>query len=193
MSATKKRRVSKLKKPKSELQQQSKGGTRTAENTKNVKVVKTAKLCAKTESQSLQSLQYSVDDLKPGQKYPTPSPAAGLRVFYETLLEQNKDSLMALKWCVEYGVHPKGVDPTDAMGLLKQRLAQHKKQQKQSDSAKNNRKTKKPQSSKRKKRSGARATQSHADANDFMSAADVGLAVDSGGFTEDMHGGAMGF
>ena len=40
----------------------------------------------------------------PGQKYPTPSPGNGDRVFYETLLESNPESLMAQEWCVFYGV-----------------------------------------------------------------------------------------
>jgi hypothetical protein len=40
----------------------------------------------------------------PGQKYPTPSPGNGDRVFYETLLNQSPDSHMAQEWCVSYGV-----------------------------------------------------------------------------------------
>ncbi len=39
----------------------------------------------------------------PGQKYPTPTLGEPSRAFYESLLEQNPDSLMALKWCIEYG------------------------------------------------------------------------------------------
>jgi len=52
------------------------------------------------------SLQYGEKDRKPGQKYPTPSPGQGTRVFYETLLVQRNDSKMALKWCTEHGVYP---------------------------------------------------------------------------------------
>eukprot|EP00567_Pseudictyota_dubia_P013221 CAMPEP_0197439146 /NCGR_PEP_ID=MMETSP1175-20131217/5952_1 /TAXON_ID=1003142 /ORGANISM="Triceratium dubium, Strain CCMP147" /LENGTH=114 /DNA_ID=CAMNT_0042968997 /DNA_START=146 /DNA_END=490 /DNA_ORIENTATION=- len=44
------------------------------------------------------------DDLKPGQKFPTPTPGFGDRVFYETLLRQRPDSAMAQEWCVNYGV-----------------------------------------------------------------------------------------
>ena len=44
--------------------------------------------------------------LKPGQKYPTPTPGFGDRVFYETLLRQRPDSEMAQEWCVNYGVLP---------------------------------------------------------------------------------------
>jgi hypothetical protein len=46
----------------------------------------------------------STETYKPGQKKPTPPPADSTRVFYETLLEQNPKSIMAAKWCVEYGV-----------------------------------------------------------------------------------------
>jgi len=41
---------------------------------------------------------------KPGQKYPTPTPGFGDRVFYETLNRQRPDSLMAREWCLAYGV-----------------------------------------------------------------------------------------
>jgi hypothetical protein len=41
-----------------------------------------------------------------GQKYPTPTPGFGDRVFYETLLKQRPDSIMAQEWCVAYGVLP---------------------------------------------------------------------------------------
>ena len=37
-------------------------------------------------------------DVKPGQKYPTPTPGFGDRVFYETLLRQRPDSAMAQEW-----------------------------------------------------------------------------------------------
>ena len=35
-----------------------------------------------------------------GQKFPTPTPGFGDRVFYETLLRQRPDSLMAQEWYV---------------------------------------------------------------------------------------------
>ena len=41
---------------------------------------------------------------KAGQRYATPSPGSGDRVFYETLLNQKPDSEMAQEWCVAYGV-----------------------------------------------------------------------------------------
>ena len=41
---------------------------------------------------------------KPGQKFATPSPGSGARVFYETLLMEKPDCIMALAWCVEHGI-----------------------------------------------------------------------------------------
>ena len=38
------------------------------------------------------------DELKPGQKFPTPTPGMGDRVFYETLLRQRPTSEMAQEW-----------------------------------------------------------------------------------------------
>jgi hypothetical protein len=46
---------------------------------------------AEIENQHMQD----VSDYKPGQKYPTPAPANGDRVFYESLLEQKPSSEMA--------------------------------------------------------------------------------------------------
>lgn len=46
-------------------------------------------------------------ELKPGQKFPTPTRGFGDRVFYETLLKQNPNSEMAQEWCVNYGVLPR--------------------------------------------------------------------------------------
>ncbi len=43
------------------------------------------------------------DLLLPGQKHPTPPMGDASRAFYESLLEQKPNSIMALKWCIEYG------------------------------------------------------------------------------------------
>ena len=47
------------------------------------------------------------DDLEslllPGQKFPTPPQGDASRAFYESLLEQKPESMMALRWCIEYG------------------------------------------------------------------------------------------
>ena len=42
----------------------------------------------------------TTEELKPGQKFPTPTPGFGDRVFYETLLRQRPDSVMAQEWFV---------------------------------------------------------------------------------------------
>mmetsp|Transcript_41170 Transcript_41170/g.45997 ORF Transcript_41170/g.45997 Transcript_41170/m.45997 type:complete len:93 (+) Transcript_41170:86-364(+) len=41
---------------------------------------------------------------KPGQKYPTPTPGFGDRVFYESLLKQRPASEMAQDWCLNHGI-----------------------------------------------------------------------------------------
>ena len=48
--------------------------------------------------------QPSKSTFKIGQKFPTPSPGNGDRVFYETLYRQKPESEMAQDWCVAYGV-----------------------------------------------------------------------------------------
>jgi len=40
---------------------------------------------------------------KPGQKFHIPSNGDGIRVFYESLYEQNRDDYIAIKYMVEYG------------------------------------------------------------------------------------------
>jgi hypothetical protein len=40
------------------------------------------------------------EDLKPGQKFPTPTPGFGDRVFYETLYRQRPESQIAQEWWV---------------------------------------------------------------------------------------------
>merc|ERR1711920_816414 len=43
---------------------------------------------------------------KEGQKNLTPPVADSTRAFYESLLEENPDSKIAIKFCVEYGILP---------------------------------------------------------------------------------------
>ena len=102
---------------------------------------------------------------------------------------------MALKWCVEHGVNPTALDPNKAVVLLKERLAKHKQQQKQADSSVSAGKKRSSASvaSKKKKNRKKSRKRAQVDAGDFMSAADVGLGVDAGGYTEDMLGGMTGF
>ena len=40
----------------------------------------------------------------PGQKYPAPPSNDATRTFYESLLKQKPDSLMAQEWCLKHGV-----------------------------------------------------------------------------------------
>mmetsp|Transcript_9009 Transcript_9009/g.11967 ORF Transcript_9009/g.11967 Transcript_9009/m.11967 type:complete len:164 (+) Transcript_9009:75-566(+) len=44
------------------------------------------------------------DEIKPGQRYPTPTPGEGTRVYYESLFHQNPRSELAQEWCVNYGI-----------------------------------------------------------------------------------------
>lgn len=55
---------------------------------------------------SNQETLVSTSNYKVGQKFPTPSPGNGDRVFYETLLKQRPDSEMAQEFCIQYGVLP---------------------------------------------------------------------------------------
>mmetsp|Transcript_143894 Transcript_143894/g.447042 ORF Transcript_143894/g.447042 Transcript_143894/m.447042 type:complete len:171 (-) Transcript_143894:90-602(-) len=41
---------------------------------------------------------------KVGQKYSPPPTSDPLRAFYESLLQENEDSAIAVRWCVEHGV-----------------------------------------------------------------------------------------
>jgi hypothetical protein len=75
-----------------------------------------------------------ITEYKPGQKYPTPAPANGDRVFYESLLSQRPNSEMAQEWCVVYGIleeneasrvyklicKRKGVTPASPMKIKKE-------------------------------------------------------------------------
>jgi len=54
----------------------------------------------------------------------TPPPGAGTRVFYESLYKQNPHSLMALKYCVEYGCLPREECEKAVEKLEKMKLAQ---------------------------------------------------------------------
>jgi len=46
----------------------------------------------------IQLIRMGEENLKPGQKQPTPTPGNGDRVFYETLFRQRPDSQMAQEW-----------------------------------------------------------------------------------------------
>ena len=59
----------------------------------------------------------------PGQKNSTPPAGDATRAFYESLLEQRPDSIMAKKYCVEYGC----LDPDKANEFLKELEKKKKK------------------------------------------------------------------
>eukprot|EP00916_Digyalum_oweni_P027081 GHVL01044442.1.p1 GENE.GHVL01044442.1~~GHVL01044442.1.p1 ORF type:complete len:268 (+),score=67.34 GHVL01044442.1:70-873(+) len=44
-------------------------------------------------------------NFKAGQKFITPPSGDGTRAFYESLMEENPDSPIAIKWAVEYGLY----------------------------------------------------------------------------------------
>ena len=46
-------------------------------------------------------------DFLPGQKFASPDEGEGIRLFYESLLQQNPESKMAEKWMLEHGLLPK--------------------------------------------------------------------------------------
>ena len=62
---------------------------------------------------------------RPGQRYATPPAGDATRAFYESLLEQRPDSIMAKKYCVDYGC----LETNKASELLKE-LEKMKKKKK---------------------------------------------------------------
>ena len=86
------------------------------ENVNNIKITKKSKSNEKKKKKAKSEKKNKQDDNKdedeneeleelllPGQKYPTPLHGDACRAYYESLLEQKRNSLMALKWCIEYG------------------------------------------------------------------------------------------
>lgn len=53
---------------------------------------------------SEEEIENEIEDLLlPGQKYPTPPQGNSSRAFYESLLDQKAESIMALRYCIDYG------------------------------------------------------------------------------------------
>ncbi|OMJ84306.1 hypothetical protein SteCoe_14589 [Stentor coeruleus] len=82
---------------------------------KNEKNVKAEPVESKNNDQKSKKPKKDVNDdedlvqeipKKPGQKHPEPSLDDPTRAFYETLYEQNPESAMAQKYCLEYGLLP---------------------------------------------------------------------------------------
>lgn len=76
--------------------------------------MKTAKSSSKKPKSSVKKSHKKADNDEdgqnefslPGQKYDPPPMGDGTRNFYESLLQQRPDSLMAQEWCLKYGVLP---------------------------------------------------------------------------------------
>ena len=77
----------------------------TKKDKKNTKInQKTKKAKNKDDySQKDEDEEEFEDFILPGQKNSTPPAGDATRAFYESLLEQRPDSIMAKKYCVEYG------------------------------------------------------------------------------------------
>ena len=72
---------------------------KTKKNLKSKKI-KNKDNYSQNEEENDESLE---DFILPGQKFSTPPAGDATRAFYESLLEQRPDSMMAKKYCVEYG------------------------------------------------------------------------------------------
>jgi len=82
------------------------GSIRNKNITKNKSIKtkeKNKKLKLDDDEEQIDEEENLEDLVFPGQKYPTPILGDPTRAFYESLLEQKPDSLMALKWCIDYG------------------------------------------------------------------------------------------
>ena len=81
----------------------SKKNTKQEKNGKSKKQVK-ADADQEMDEDNENNLEDDLESLLlPGQKFPTPPQGDASRAFYESLLEQRPESMMALRWCIEYG------------------------------------------------------------------------------------------
>ena len=88
------------------------------------KKVNTKKKKSKDEESQNEEDEESLEAfILPGQKNSTPPAGDATRAFYESLLEQRPDSLMAKKYCVEYGC----LDSEKAYEFLKELEKKKKK------------------------------------------------------------------
>ena len=79
-------------------------GKKTEKKIKKKANTNTKKKKSKEEDSQNEEQEESYEDfILPGQKNSTPPAGDATRAFYESLLEQRPDSLMAKKYCVEYG------------------------------------------------------------------------------------------
>eukprot|EP01039_Chlorochromonas_danica_P010934 gene10934-12156_t len=80
--------------------------TSTSEAKVKAEIIKTTTSSSSSSSSSISLQHIDTSTWKAGQKFPTPSPGNGDRVFYESLLQQRPESEMAQEWCLAYGVLP---------------------------------------------------------------------------------------
>ena len=78
-------------------------GNKKEKKTQKKKVNNKKKKNKDEESQNEEDEESYEDFILPGQKNSTPPAGDATRAFYESLLEQRPDSIMAKKYCVEYG------------------------------------------------------------------------------------------
>ncbi|AFZ81197.1 hypothetical protein BEWA_006060 [Theileria equi strain WA] len=104
-SSSKKKAQKKTAKPKAkakETKPKAKKETKVKKETKTKKETK-AKKEVKVKKEKEVKLEAGAFD-KPGQKFVTPPQGDGTRGFYESLYQENPNSLIAIKFCVEYGI-----------------------------------------------------------------------------------------
>ena len=98
-------------------------GKKNEKKTQKKKVNTKKKKSKEEESQNEEDEESFEDFILPGQKNSTPPAGDATRAFYESLLEQRPDSLMAKKYCVEYGC----LDAEKATEFLKELEKKKKK------------------------------------------------------------------
>lgn len=96
--------IVKVMKPKTMKGGASKTEKKPAKEKKSVKKgVKNASKSVKPKTKVTKPKEKKIYD-KPGQKKDTPPPSDPLYKFYTSLYKQNKNSKMAMQWCLEHGV-----------------------------------------------------------------------------------------
>ena len=63
----------------------------------------------------------------PGQRYPTPPAGDATRAFYESLLNEKPGSLMAIKYCVDYGCCSDNEKAKEFIKILEQKKGKKSK------------------------------------------------------------------
>ena len=113
--------------PKKKLKRVISKEERRRPNKKNLKAKKKMKPKIKKNKEDYSQKDEDEESLEefilPGQKFSTPPAGDATRAFYESLLEQRPDSMMAKKYCVEYGC----LEPEKALEYIKEMEKKKKK------------------------------------------------------------------